>query len=65
MPEPTDVLTPSQAAALLRVSVSAIVTWANAGKLRSYRTLGGHRRFFRSEIEAIAAEQADPEAAAS
>lgn len=53
-----ETITPKQAAKMLGVSPGAVVGYANRGLLRTYRTLGGHRRFLRSEVEAIAAEQA-------
>ena len=49
--EPT--LTPAQVADLFRVDVKTITRWAQAGQLTSFRTLGGHRRFRRSEVEAL------------
>lgn len=58
MPDTQDAITTAQAAAILGVSHAAIVQWGDTGKLRSYRTLGGHRRFSRSQCEALAAEQA-------
>jgi excisionase family DNA binding protein len=58
VPKSADHITTKEAAEILGVSTQAIVQWANAGKLRHFRTLGNHRRFARSEIEAIAAEQA-------
>jgi len=44
----------AEAAALLRVSPKTISRWAREGKLGHVVTLGGHRRFSRSEIEALA-----------
>ena len=43
-------LTPSEVAALFRVDPKTVTRWAQQGKLRSIRTLGGHRRFRASEI---------------
>lgn len=63
MPSPTDALTTKQAAEILGCSTQAVVQWANAGKLRHFRTLGNHRRFSRAEIEAIAKEQREQLAA--
>jgi len=37
-------------AALLLVDVTTIRRWADAGKLRCFRTPGGHRRFTQSQI---------------
>jgi excisionase family DNA binding protein len=47
-----EVLTPQEAARLFRVTTDTITRWAKAGKLRSFRTLGGHRRFYASEVTA-------------
>jgi excisionase family DNA binding protein len=45
-------LTPSEVASLFRVDVKTVTRWANAGRITSIRTLGGHRRF--REIEVLA-----------
>jgi excisionase family DNA binding protein len=46
-------LTPSEVAALFRVDPKTVTRWAQQGKLRSIRTLGGHRRYSESEIQAF------------
>jgi excisionase family DNA binding protein len=46
-------LTPGEAAERWRVDVKTLTRWAKAGKLHSVRTLGGHRRFYKSEVEAL------------
>lgn len=56
-------LTPAQAARALNVSVETIRRWANDGKLRTVRTLGGQRRFSRADVDELIRFQA--EAAAS
>src|SRR5258708_12996812 len=38
-------LIPAEVARAFRVEAKTITRWANAGTLRSVRTLGGHRRF--------------------
>ena len=43
-------LTPAEVAALFRVDPKTVTRWAQAGKLTSIRTLGGHRRYRESEI---------------
>lgn len=48
-----DLLTPSQVAALFHVDPKTVTRWANAGKLTAIRTLGGHRRFKRMEVEKL------------
>jgi excisionase family DNA binding protein len=47
-----------EAAALLNVSPKTVSRWAKEGKIPHIRTLGGHRRFPRAEVERLAREQA-------
>lgn len=44
-------MTPAEVAALFRVDPKTVARWANAGKITSIRTLGGHRRFRRVDVE--------------
>ena len=44
-------LTPAEVAALFRVDPKTVTRWAQQGKLRSIRTLGGHRRYREAEIQ--------------
>lgn len=46
-------LTPAEVAELFRVSVKTLNRWAQAGRIGSIRTLGGHRRYRESEIRAL------------
>lgn len=47
-------LTPAEVAKMFRVDVHTVTQWAKSGKLRSIRTpLGGHHRFFASEINEL------------
>ena len=46
-------LTPAEVAVLFRVDPKTVTRWAQAGKLGSIRTLGGHRRFRESEVQAL------------
>lgn len=48
-------LTPAEVAALFRVSPKTVTRWAESGKLPAMRTLGGHRRFRASHVEAVLA----------
>jgi excisionase family DNA binding protein len=48
-----DLLTPAEVAALFRVNPKTVTRWARAGKISAIRTLGGHRRFRRGEIEGV------------
>lgn len=43
-------LTPAQVASLFSVDAKTVTRWAKQGKLRCIRTLGGHRRYYESEI---------------
>lgn len=53
MPEsPEDLLLPAEVAAMLRVDPRTVTRWAKKGKLPSIRTLGGHRRYRRSDLDA-------------
>ena len=49
-PQPEQLLTPSEVAAMFRVNPKTVTRWARAGKISAIRTLGGHRRFRESEI---------------
>jgi excisionase family DNA binding protein len=50
--EQSDLLTPAEVAEIFRVNSKTVSRWAQSGKLSVVRTLGGHRRFRRSEVEA-------------
>ncbi len=52
-PEPEQLLTPAEVAALFRVDPKTVTRWAKAGKLTSIRTLGGHRRYPAKEVFAL------------
>jgi excisionase family DNA binding protein len=47
-------LLPSEVAELLQVSPKTVTRWAKEGKLASRRTMGGHRRYARADIESLA-----------
>jgi excisionase family DNA binding protein len=44
-------LRPKEVAAAFRVSTRTLQRWENAGLIRGTRTLGGQRRYWRSEVE--------------
>jgi excisionase family DNA binding protein len=44
------VLTPAEVAAMFRVDPKTVTRWADARKLSSIRTPGGHRRYLEGEI---------------
>ena len=48
--EPEVLLTPAEVATLFRVDPKTVTRWAKSGKLTAIRTLGGHRRYRRSEV---------------
>ena len=47
----SDVLSTKEAAVVCKVALSTIVYWFDKGLIRGYRTPGGHRRIFRSDLE--------------
>ena len=54
MQRPTEqevLLTPAEVAKLFRVDPKTVTRWAKAGKLTAIRTLGGHRRYRKSEVQ--------------
>jgi excisionase family DNA binding protein len=46
-------LTPGEVAGLFRVDPKTVTRWANAGRLTSIKTPGGHRRYRESEVRAL------------
>jgi excisionase family DNA binding protein len=52
-PEQEVLLTPAEVAKIFRVDPKTVTRWAKAGKLTAIRTLGGHRRYRRSEVQAL------------
>jgi excisionase family DNA binding protein len=55
MPELEPLLTPAEVALMFRVDPKTVTRWANAGRLTSIRTPGGHRRFLELEVRALLA----------
>ena len=51
IPDEEILLTPREVAELFGVDPKTVTRWAKAGKLTSIRTLGGHRRFRKSEVD--------------
>lgn len=49
--EEVEYLTPSEVARVLHVSPKTVSRWADVGLLPCLVTLGGHRRFARTEVE--------------
>ena len=50
MPE---LLTPAEVAQMFRVDPNTVTRWARSGHIASVRTIGGHRRYFKREVEAL------------
>ena len=46
-------LTPAQVASIFKVDSKTVSRWAKQGKLTSYRTPGGHRRYKEAEVLAL------------
>ncbi len=46
-------LNPAEVAKLFRVDPKTVTRWAIAGKITAIRTLGGHRRYRQSEVQAL------------
>ena len=63
LPEADQILTPSQVANVFRVDPKTVTRWAKSGKLDSFRTLGGHRRYRAADVLGLLNAQvaADPE----
>ena len=47
-----EALTPSEVAGIFGVDPKTVTRWAQNGKISSFRTPGGHRRYWRSDVEA-------------
>lgn len=55
-----DPMTPSEVARDFRVDPKTVTRWAQAGKIKSFKTPGGHRRFRRADVlELLEAEKPD------
>lgn len=53
-----ELMAPHEVAARFNVDVKTVARWANSGKLKVTRTLGGHRRFYAAEVnELLRAQQ--------
>jgi excisionase family DNA binding protein len=50
---PEALLTPGEVAVMFRVDPKTVTKWAKRGRLPSFRTPGGHRRFREAEVRAL------------
>lgn len=57
--ESSRLLSPAEAASRLGVATRTLANWHRAGKITAQPTLGGRRRYWESEITALAAGQAE------
>jgi excisionase family DNA binding protein len=55
-----DVLTVFQASKYCNVSSKTIINWIDAGHIAAYKTVGGHRRIKRSDLETFMRNQGMP-----
>ena len=46
-----DLISIGEAASILRVSIDTLRRWDKSGKLNSVKTEGGHRKYYRSQLE--------------
>lgn len=46
-------MSPAEVADAFQVDPKTVTRWAKAGKLAHIRTLGGHRRYHRAEVEKL------------
>lgn len=60
MDKQPELMTPAEVAEVFRVDPKTVTRWAKTGKLPSLRTVGGHRRFRRSDIEALSKFDGEP-----
>lgn len=50
--EKREIMTPTEVAREFNVDPKTVSRWANALKIPSFRTMGGHRRFYRADVDA-------------
>lgn len=52
-PAASELLTPSEVARLFGVDAKTVTRWATDGKLPCIRTLGGHRRYPKADVQRL------------
>ncbi|MBT8338638.1 MAG: helix-turn-helix domain-containing protein, partial [Desulfatitalea sp.] len=55
-----DTLTVYKASQLCKVSSKSIINWIEAGHIKAYKTVGGHRRIKREDLESFMTRQGIP-----
>lgn len=50
-------LTPEEVGPMFRVDAKTVSRWAREGRIPAVRTLGGHYRFWESEMKRVREEQ--------
>ena len=55
-----DTLTVYKASQLCKVSSKSIINWIEAGHIKAYKTVGGHRRIKRADLEDFMKRQGIP-----
>lgn len=55
-----DILTVYKASQYCSVSPKTIINWVDAGHIKAYRTVGGHRRIRKPDLEAFMKQQGIP-----
>jgi len=55
-----DVLTVFKASQYCKVSSKTIINWVESGHIKAYKTVGGHRRINRSDLESFMKNQGIP-----
>jgi excisionase family DNA binding protein len=48
-----ELFTPGEVAKVFAVDPKTVTRWADAGKLTSVRTIGGHRRYLAKEVQQL------------
>ena len=54
-PDAEVLLTPKEVAKFFHVNTKTVTRWAMSGELTPIRTLGGHRRYRKSEVDDLRA----------
>src|SRR3990172_3772761 len=55
-----EILTVSQAGKYCRVSPKTIINWIDAGHIKAYKTMGGHRRIKKEDLDQFLKQNAMP-----